>query len=131
MFSGRRALDATSDSAAPEVYRALERRGAAAPEGWRIVTVPPLGRLSTIRFAGNIDTLDQAAREAVLLSAWEAHRWNTPSLAVPGLRGEGMQPFALRSAGAGAPPSRRFCARRASLPYRRRRSGRSPLVRWA
>ena len=78
--------------AGADAYRALEQRAAKAATGWQITIVPPLGRLPTIRFADNIDTLDPAAREAVLLSAWEARRWNIPALAVPGLPGEGAVP---------------------------------------
>jgi hypothetical protein len=32
-----------------------------------------------------MDTLDDAARSAVMTSAWAAHRWNVFVLAVPGL----------------------------------------------
>ena len=55
--------------AGADAYRALEQRAAAAASGWQITIVPPLGRLPTIRFADNVDTVDPAAREAVLLSA--------------------------------------------------------------
>ncbi|WP_267395773.1 DUF389 domain-containing protein [Sphingomonas sp. GC_Shp_1] len=71
--------------AGAETYRALEQRAAQTAKGWHVTIVPPLGSLPTIRFADNIDTLDPPAREAVLLSAWEARRWNIPALAVPGL----------------------------------------------
>ncbi|MEO6215273.1 MAG: DUF389 domain-containing protein [Sphingomonas sp.] len=71
--------------ASPDTYRALEHRIADDAEGWQIVIVPPLGAFPTIRFADNVDTLDTDARDAVLLSVWEARRWNIPALAVPGL----------------------------------------------
>ncbi len=66
-------------------YNALERRMTSAEEGWQITVVPPLGALPTIRFADNVDTLDDNAKQAVLLSAWAALRWNMPALEVPGL----------------------------------------------
>lgn len=47
--------------------------------------MPLLGSLPEIAFADNQDALDRAARDAVLLSAGEAKRWNIPALAVPGL----------------------------------------------
>jgi len=68
-----------------ETYWALERRASAAAPGWRIAIVPPSQPLPLIRFADGSDTLDEASREAVLTSAWAAQRWNSPSLAVPGL----------------------------------------------
>lgn len=71
--------------ATPETYRVLEARTAAAAAGWDVIIIPPLQALPTIRFADNVDQLDQAGREAVLLSAWEARRWNIPALLVPGL----------------------------------------------
>lgn len=43
-----------------------------------------MGPMPKIRFPGS-DALDEAARNAVLLSAWAAARWNVPALAVPGL----------------------------------------------
>lgn len=66
-------------------YRTLEARAAAETDGWSIAIVPPPGPLPEIAFADNVDTLDPAARAAVLTSAWAAHRWNVPTLAVPGL----------------------------------------------
>lgn len=66
-------------------YRALERRLNAAVDGWQITIVPPFGVFPDIHFAPDSDTLDDAARDAVLLSAWEARRWNVPALGVPGL----------------------------------------------
>ena len=71
--------------ASPAIYRALEARAAAIADGWEVAIVPPLDDLPTIAFTGDADTLDAAARDAVLLSAWEARRWNIPALAVPGL----------------------------------------------
>ncbi len=79
------ATAAALPGAGPEVYRTLESRAAAAAPGWRITIVPPLGPLPHVRFADNVDTLDPDARSAVLLSAWEAQRWNIAALAVPGL----------------------------------------------
>lgn len=67
------------------IYRELERRAAASAEGWRIEIRPPLMVLPIVSFADGIDTLDEAARQAVLLSAWAAKRWNVPGLNVPGL----------------------------------------------
>ena len=66
-------------------YRVLEQRASAASEGWDVALVPPLAPLPLIRYPDGSDTLDDAARGAVLLSAWAARRWNIPALAVPGL----------------------------------------------
>lgn len=66
-------------------YRVLEQRASAAAEGWSVKLVPPLGPMPAIRFADGSDTLDEAARRAVSLSAWAARRWNVTALAVPGL----------------------------------------------
>ncbi len=66
-------------------YRVLEQRAAAAAEGWDVALVPPLGPFPLVRFANGSDALDEAARGAVLVSAWAAARWNVPALAVPGL----------------------------------------------
>lgn len=71
--------------AGPDTFRILEQRASVAAKDWQVTIVPPLGKLPTIRFANNIDMLDSAARDAVLLSVWEAQRWNIPALAVPGL----------------------------------------------
>ncbi len=46
--------------------------------------MPPLGPLPQIRFADGSDELDEESRDAVLLSAWAAARWNISALAVPG-----------------------------------------------
>jgi uncharacterized hydrophobic protein (TIGR00271 family) len=72
-------------------YRILEARAAANSDGWTVAVVPPQGPLPEIAFADNVDTLDDAARAAVLTSAWAAQRWNVPVLAVPGLA-EGPAP---------------------------------------
>ena len=66
-------------------YRALEDRVSQLAEGWQVSIVPPYGTLPVIHFADNVDSLDAAARHAVLLSAWAARRWNVPSLSIPGL----------------------------------------------
>lgn len=66
-------------------YRVLEQRAAAAAEGWDVALVPPLGPMPVVRFSDGSDTLDEAARRAVLISVWAAARWNIPALAVPGL----------------------------------------------
>ncbi|WP_404368804.1 DUF389 domain-containing protein [Sphingomonas sp. MMS24-J45] len=66
-------------------YRALEQRMNAAADSWQVAIVPPLSAFPEIRFSRSADTLDEAARGAVLLSAWEAKRWNIVALAVPGL----------------------------------------------
>ena len=66
-------------------YRVLEQRASVAADGWEVVLVPPLGPLPQIRFANGSDVLDEEARDAVLLSAWAAARWNIAALAVPGL----------------------------------------------
>jgi uncharacterized hydrophobic protein (TIGR00271 family) len=75
------------EGATPAIYRALEQRAAAAADGWEVAVVPPLGDLPVIAFDDADDTLGTAARDAVLLSAWEARRWNIAALAVPGLPG--------------------------------------------
>ena len=66
-------------------YRTLEARAAAETDGWSVAIIPPQGPLPEIAFADNVDTLDAAARAAVLTSAWAARRWNVPALAVAGL----------------------------------------------
>ncbi len=72
-----------------ETYQSLERRVAAGAPNWRIFIEPPPQSLPQIQFANGSDVLDDAAREAVLASAWAAQRWNMPSLAVPGLPAAG------------------------------------------
>lgn len=66
-------------------YRALEQRVIVANGGWQVAIVPPLGAFPQIQFKDADDFLDDAARRAVLLSAWEAERWNVVALNVPGL----------------------------------------------
>ena len=66
-------------------YRALEQRVSQFAHGWQVSIVPPYAAFPAIHFADNVDALDPAARDAVLLSAWAARRWNVPSLIVPGL----------------------------------------------
>jgi hypothetical protein len=66
-------------------YRVLEQRAAAQADGWDVVLTPPQMATPTIAFTGSADTLDAPAREAVLVSAWAARRWNVRSLGVPGL----------------------------------------------
>lgn len=79
------ATAATLPGAAIATYRALEQRIAAALAGWEIIIIPPLGPFPQIRFAPGAEGLDASARDAVLLSAWQARRWNIPALIVPGL----------------------------------------------
>jgi uncharacterized hydrophobic protein (TIGR00271 family) len=67
------------------IYRLLESRVAAEDSGWSVSIVPPQTPLPRIAFADDVDTLDAAARDAVITSAWAAKRWNVPSLGVPGL----------------------------------------------
>ncbi len=71
--------------ATPATYRALERRLNAAVDGWSITIVPPFAVFPDISFGNDSATLDDRARNAVILSAWEAKRWNVPALGVPGL----------------------------------------------
>lgn len=66
-------------------YYALERRAAAAADGWSVEIIPPSGSLPLITFADGRDTLEGGARQAAELSAWAARRWNIAALAVPGL----------------------------------------------
>jgi hypothetical protein len=74
-------------SATLATYRALEQRVSAQEGHWTIVVVPPAGLpLPPVRFADDGDTLDDAARPAVLTAAWAAARWNWTAIAVPALR---------------------------------------------
>lgn len=66
-------------------YRALELRAARDADGWDLALTPPQMAFPVIRFANDSDSLDPAAREAVLTTAWAAARWNIRALAVPGL----------------------------------------------
>ena len=77
---------ATLPGATLDLYRVLESRVAAEDSGWSVSVVPPQSPLPQIAFADNVDTLDAAARQAVLTSTWAARRWNVPALGVPGLR---------------------------------------------
>lgn len=73
-------------------YRALELRASRAADGWSIEIRPPVGPLPRLIFANGSDVLDDAAREAVLTSAWAARRWNLRALRVPGLLAEATMP---------------------------------------
>jgi uncharacterized hydrophobic protein (TIGR00271 family) len=66
-------------------YGTLEQRAAQSVDGWEVTIIPPLTPLPVIAFADNVDILDAPARQAVLVSAWAAKRWNSPRLSVPGL----------------------------------------------
>lgn len=66
-------------------YRSLEQRVAAANDGWSIIIIPPPGAFPRIVFEDDSATLSNAARQAVLTSAWAAKRWNLRALAIPGL----------------------------------------------
>lgn len=65
-------------------YYALEKRVSNVAEGWSVEITPPAGQLPLIEFAEGQDQLEGSARQATLLSAWAARRWNVQSLAVPG-----------------------------------------------
>jgi uncharacterized hydrophobic protein (TIGR00271 family) len=75
--------------AGAEIYQAIEVRAQAASDGWEIRLIPPFGPLPTIHFAYGSDVIDDAARKAVLASAWAARRWNASALRVPGLQTAG------------------------------------------
>ncbi|MCE7796016.1 DUF389 domain-containing protein [Sphingobium sufflavum] len=66
-------------------YRALEQRTHQDVGDWDVTLIPPQAPLPLVSFGDNRDTLDSAAREAVLTSAWAARRWNVRTLEVPGL----------------------------------------------
>ena len=70
-------------------YRALEKRAATAAPGWSVTVRPPVQSFPLIHFASGSDQLDEATRDAVVLSAWAAQRWNVTAIAVPGLPGAG------------------------------------------
>lgn len=72
-------------------YRTLERRAAAQADGWDVMLTPPQMAYPSISFAGSQDALDLPAREAVLVTAWAAKRWNVRVLAVPGLPADALQ----------------------------------------
>ncbi len=80
------AITAGEDAA---YYQQQEQHAAAAAEGWNVVIVPPFAPFPLIHFTKGKDTLDSAAQAAIMLSAWEAHRWNIPALGVPGLPANG------------------------------------------
>lgn len=71
--------------ASVSTYYALEQRTHQDIDDWDIAIIPPQGPLPLVSFADNVDTLDAAAREAVLVSIWAARRWNIRALGVPGL----------------------------------------------
>ena len=66
-------------------YYALERRTAAAADGWTIEIVPPPASLPLIEFGEGDEVLAGAPRQAALQTAWAARRWNVPALLVPSL----------------------------------------------
>ena len=66
-------------------YRALEQRARADVQGWDIILVPPQVELPIVTFGNGNDSLEGAGRDAVLLSAWAASRWNMRAVNVPGL----------------------------------------------
>jgi uncharacterized hydrophobic protein (TIGR00271 family) len=80
-----------------ETYHALEQRTQTVAPAWRITVIPPLQSFPLIRFASGSDKIDDAARQAVLASAWAAQRWNAPALVVPGLPNAGAAPRPLLS----------------------------------
>ncbi|WP_267397004.1 DUF389 domain-containing protein [Sphingomonas sp. GC_Shp_1] len=102
--------------ATASTYRILEARAAAQSDGWSVIIIPPHGVLPVIAFADDIDKLDDAAREAVLTSAWAARRWNVTTLGVPGLA-------------TGEPPSRPTLAQRraAAVAELLRQQGMTPV----
>jgi uncharacterized hydrophobic protein (TIGR00271 family) len=73
------------------VYAALEQRAAASVQDWNIAIIPPLAPLPLVRFVDGADALDAEARDAVLLSAWAAKRWNSPQLSVPALPADDIE----------------------------------------
>lgn len=67
-------------------YKALEDRIAAQANDWSIALTPPAALSPMpIRFEGEIDTLSDDARSALMTDIWAARRWNWPAIAVPGL----------------------------------------------
>lgn len=83
----RRATAAVAElpGAMPGTYRVLEARANAAADGWEVALIPPMSTLPAISFDDGSDALDDAARQAVELAAWEARRWNIGAILVPGL----------------------------------------------
>ena len=72
-------------------YRSLEQRAADISD-WRVIIVPPLQPLPTIRFANGSTAVDAEAAQAIVVSIWAARRWNAAALGVPGLPAEGEKP---------------------------------------
>lgn len=66
-------------------YYALERRAAGAADGWTIEITPPARPWPLIEFENGSDGLTGPGRQAAILSAWAARRWNIAALVVPGL----------------------------------------------
>ncbi|MBE7217309.1 MAG: DUF389 domain-containing protein [Caulobacteraceae bacterium] len=81
----RAVIAAALPGATLATYQALEGRMTAALPAWTVAVTPPPAPLPTLSFARGDATLDEDARQAVLLSAWAAKRWHAQSLAVPGL----------------------------------------------
>lgn len=79
------AMAASLPGADLATYHALEARAAASAPDWQVSIVPPVEPLPTIRFQNGSDAIDDSSRQAILLSAWAAHRWNISALGVPGL----------------------------------------------
>ncbi|WP_323810863.1 DUF389 domain-containing protein [Sphingobium baderi] len=79
------AMAAPLPGATVATYRTLEQRARRQAGDWDIAIIPPQADLPRISFDDGADTLDPAARDAALTSAWAARRWNIPALAVPGL----------------------------------------------
>jgi len=79
---------ATLPGADLATYYALERRAAAAADGWTVEITPPAAPLPLIEFENGDDALAGASRQAALRSAWAARRWNVPALRIPGLPAE-------------------------------------------
>ena len=83
-------------------YYALEQRISGEASGWQIAIVPPPLPLPEIGFANGDAEVDASARQAVIISAWAARRWNIPDVGVPGLpaadRTNGVRPLSVRRA---------------------------------
>ncbi len=79
------AMAAPLRGATVATYRMLEQRVSSQAGDWDIAIIPPQADLPLITFGDGVDSLDPAAREATLTTAWAARRWNIPALAVPGL----------------------------------------------
>lgn len=72
-------------------YYALERRASTIANGWTIEIIPPAGPTPLITFEDGDDALEGTSRQAALLTAWAARRWNMPALIVPGLPADGQE----------------------------------------